>query len=245
MPRPRPKPKRAPWGTKGVHRPKVNRFHTKNAVAMPADTPNPMAANERAVEPRIGAPTKYKPEYREMARDLVDIMGATDQQLADFFKVSTFTMWRWKLQYPEFREAIELTPERANRIMERSLFLRGTGYSHPAVKIFLPAGAKEPIIVPYTEYYPPDTGAAALWLSNRDPKRWKNRYAPPEDQPAPGAAQDAERKRREGFQTMMAIIEERVKAGLPPIFAKPQAQIIDQAPRPDAHKGNGKGNGKP
>lgn len=214
---------------------------------MPAGAPNPLAPDPPMR--RTGRRTTYKPEYAEIARKLVDILGSTDQQIADFFGKSTFTIWNWKLHHPDFREAVELTPERANKIMERSLFLRGTGYSHPAVKIFLPAGAKKPVIVPYTEYYPPDTGAAALWLSNRNPKKWKNRYAPPEDAPPPGAAQEADRKRREGFATMMAIIEDRVRRGEPPIFAKPQAQIIDQAPRspeaPLAHKGNGKGNGKP
>lgn len=243
MPRLPPKPKRATWGSK----PRIA-WHTKSSVMMPEDASNPLARPPPIVD-RIGRPPKYRPEYADIACKLVDTMGATDQQLADFFDVGAYTVWRWKLRYPEFRVAVELTPERANKIMERSLFLRGTGYSHPAVKIFLPAGAKEPVLVRYTEYYPPDTGAAALWLHNRDPKRWKNRgNAPPEDPPLPGAAQEADRKRKEGFATMMAIIEDRIKQGLPPIFAKPQGQIIDQVPRPEgalSHKGNGKGNGKP
>ena len=51
---------------------------------------------------------------------------------------------------------------------------RANGYSYDAVKIFMPAGAKEPVIVHYTEHCPPDVGAAFIWLKNRDPERWRD-----------------------------------------------------------------------
>ena len=38
----------------------------------------------------------------------------------------------------------------------------------------MPAGAKEPVIVHYTEHCPPDVGAAFIWLKNRDPDRWRD-----------------------------------------------------------------------
>ena len=110
-------------------------------------------------------------------------------------------------------------------VHHNSLFLKATGYSHPAVKIFLPAGSRKPVVVPYTEYYPPDTGAAALWLHNRDPKRWQRRTAPPDD-PPPAHAAEAEQKRRAAFATMMALIEERAREGKPPIFAHPQPKPL-------------------
>ncbi len=56
------------------------------------------------------------------------------------------------------------------------IFQRATGYEHEAVKIFLSKNPKvtkteegtivseEPILVPYTEHYPPDPTAAKLWL---------------------------------------------------------------------------------
>jgi hypothetical protein len=49
----------------------------------------------------------------------------------------------------------------------RSLYQRSVGYSCEAVKIFMPAGAKQPVYVPYREHVPPDTAAASLWLRNR------------------------------------------------------------------------------
>jgi hypothetical protein len=38
----------------------------------------------------------------------------------------------------------------------------------------MPAGAKEPVIVHYTEHCPPDVGAAFIWLKNRDPEHWRD-----------------------------------------------------------------------
>ena len=38
----------------------------------------------------------------------------------------------------------------------------------------MPAGAKKPVVVHYTEHLPPDVGAAFIWLKNRDPDRWRD-----------------------------------------------------------------------
>ena len=48
------------------------------------------------------------------------------------------------------------------------------GYSYDAVKIFMPAGAKQPVVVHYVENMPPDVTAGIFWLKNRDPENWRN-----------------------------------------------------------------------
>jgi hypothetical protein len=58
--------------------------------------------------------------------------------------------------------------------VERSLYERANGYSYDAVKVFMPAGSKQPIVVHYTEHCPPDVGAAFIWLKNIDPERWRD-----------------------------------------------------------------------
>src|SRR6266700_1385134 len=47
--------------------------------------------------------------------------------------------------------------------------------SLPAVKLFQGKPQAGPVIVPYQEHLPPDVGAAKLWLSRRQPERWKER----------------------------------------------------------------------
>ena len=111
-----------------------------------------------------GRPRKYKKENCEQARKLC-LLGFTDKRLADFFEVSESTINKWKLDYPEFSESIKKGKDIADAEVVQSLFERAKGYSHPEDKIFNDSGA--PLIVPTVKHYPPDTGAAFIWLKNR------------------------------------------------------------------------------
>jgi hypothetical protein len=57
---------------------------------------------------------------------------------------------------------------------ERSLYERANGYNYEAVKIFMPAGSKQPAVVHYVEQMPPDVTAGIFWLKNRDPEHWRD-----------------------------------------------------------------------
>src|SRR5216684_1109908 len=81
---------------------------------------------------------------------------------------------RWR-SLPEFRESITRGKIQADAHVAEALYRRACGYSHPAVKIFMPSGASEPVYVPYTKHYPPDTKAALAWLSRRQPGLWRER----------------------------------------------------------------------
>lgn len=121
-----------------------------------------------------GRPTKYAESMNEQAYRLC-LLSATEQEIADFFDVDIATLTRWKEAHPEFRASIVRGREYADAHVADRLYNRAMGYSHPAVKIFMPAGASEPVYAPYTEHYPPDTAAASLWLRNRQPKKWRER----------------------------------------------------------------------
>lgn len=121
-----------------------------------------------------GRPTSYKPEYAEQAAKLCQL-GATDAELADFFKVTTVTIWRWQSAHVEFCNALKRGKEAADERVERSLYARATGYTFDAVKIFMPANAKEPVYAKYQEHVPPDTTAAIFWLKNRQSEQWRDK----------------------------------------------------------------------
>lgn len=118
-----------------------------------------------------GRPSSYKPEYAEQARLLCE-RGATDYDLAEHFEVTVRTIWRWNNQFPDFCQALKIAKGEFDDRIERSLAQRAVGYSYDAVKIFLPKGSTEAVLVPYTEHVPPDVGAAKLWLSNRRRQDW-------------------------------------------------------------------------
>jgi hypothetical protein len=118
---------------------------------------------------------EYKPEYNEMARRYFLLnASATEEQLAKFFDVTSRTISNWKNAYPEFKQAVREGKELADTEVVNALHQRAVGYKHPAVKIMYHPDQKEIISVPYTEHYPPDTGAAKMWLTNRS-KQWKDK----------------------------------------------------------------------
>jgi hypothetical protein len=119
-----------------------------------------------------GRPSKYKPEYAEQAAKLCKL-GATDAQLADFFQVAVSTVALWKVEHPEFSDAIKVPKAEADERVEQSLYRRAMGYEHDEVDIKVID--KEVVITPIRKYYPPDTGAAIFWLKNRKPEEWREK----------------------------------------------------------------------
>jgi hypothetical protein len=120
----------------------------------------------------MGRPSKYQPEHKQIAR-MMGRLGATDAQLAEAFEVAESTIHLWKKEHPEFSEALKDGKKEADSAVERSLFERATGYSHPEDKIFQYEGA--PVVVPTTKIYPPDVTACIFWLKNRKPKDWRDK----------------------------------------------------------------------
>jgi hypothetical protein len=121
-----------------------------------------------------GQPTAYKPEYATIARKMCS-MGATDSDLAEAFGVTVVTIWNWQSTHPEFFSALKVEKGEFDERVKRSLAQRAVGYSYNAVKIFMPAGADEPVYADYVEHVPPDPGAAKIWLCNRRPDEWRDR----------------------------------------------------------------------
>jgi len=103
------------------------------------------------------------------------MLGATDEEIGDFFGVDARTVNRWKLKYPSFCQSLKAGKEHADARVERSLFQRATGYEQEQVKIFMPANAKKPVYAKYTERFQPDTTACIFWLKNRKSKEWRDK----------------------------------------------------------------------
>ena len=122
---------------------------------------------------KTGRPSKYGTINLGQVKTLV-LRGWTDLQMSDFFGVDETTWHRWKDRNPEFCQSLKDWKIEADSIVERCLFERATGYSHPEDKIFKPAG-EDPTIVPTIKHYPPDTVAGIFWLKNRQPDKWREK----------------------------------------------------------------------
>lgn len=118
------------------------------------------------------ANTKYKPEYKEQAKKLC-ALGAIDEDIADFFEVDVRTIYNWKNEFPEFKEALQEAKDLVDAKVVRSLFERATGYSCTDTK-FASHEGKITDVQEYTRHYPPDTTAQIFWLKNRKPDEWRD-----------------------------------------------------------------------
>lgn len=127
-----------------------------------------------------GRPSKYKPEFPEQARKLCEL-GATLEQIADFFEVHIATVCRWQVEYPEFCEALKAGRDKLDGMVEQSLYRRARGYEHDAVDIRVVGGIV--VQTPIRKHYPPDTTACIFWLKNRQPAKWRDVEADPNSLP--------------------------------------------------------------
>lgn len=121
-----------------------------------------------------GRPTDYREDFARQALKLAEL-GATDQEIADFFEIDVRTVYRWKHDHPDFCQALKTGKDVADERVERSLYQKAIGYEQEEVKIFMPAGAAEPVYAPFRAKIAPDTTAAIFWLKNRRKKDWRDK----------------------------------------------------------------------
>ena len=121
----------------------------------------------------MGRPTKYQDAFADQAAKLCQL-GATDQEIADFFEVDVRTIYRWKADNDEFCQSLKAGKESADDRVERSLYQRAIGYEQDEVKIFMQGGASEPVYAPFRAKVAPDVTAAIFWLKNRRSQEWRD-----------------------------------------------------------------------
>lgn len=119
-----------------------------------------------------GRPTDYRPEFAKQAAKLC-LLGATDNELADFFEVHRATIYRWKHDHPEFCAAITNGKEHADERVERALYHKAIGYTFDSEKVFQYEG--QVIRAPIVEHVPPSDTAAIFWLKNRRSGVWRDK----------------------------------------------------------------------
>ena len=125
-----------------------------------------------SINKKIGRPTKYKEEYAKQAEKIC-ILGATDEFLAGYFEVAVSTLQKWKLDHPDFSDAIKRGKDEADLKVAESLYGRAVGYTHKEEKVFNNQGEIVTHVV--DKHYAPDPTALIFWLKNRQPKVWRDK----------------------------------------------------------------------
>lgn len=114
--------------------------------------------------------SEYHPHYADEAYKYC-LLGATDEKLCEFFKISMSTLVRWKKANPDFAQALVDGKQKADAEIAHAFYQRAKGYSHPDVQFFNVGG--EIVEQEFIKHYPPDVKACALWLANRRKEYWK------------------------------------------------------------------------
>lgn len=117
-----------------------------------------------------GMPTAYRDTFPEYAYKFT-LLGMTQKEMADIFKVTDETIREWRKVYPEFDNAIaegkDITDARvAHRLYERAM---GYDYEEKVVKEH-PDGSQT--IETHYRHCPPDVKSINIWLANRQKGRW-------------------------------------------------------------------------
>lgn len=132
---------------------------------------------------------KHPKEARKLAQ-----LGAIEREIADFLEVSPKTIWDWKYNYPEFREALQLGKDEADERVVKALYNRAIGYSFDSEKVHFD---KDGLVsrADIVEHVPPDTRACQYWLNNRRRGEWKNTWDIEHTHTIPLTEQEAASKR--------------------------------------------------
>lgn len=125
-----------------------------------------------------GQPTRYKPEYRELARNYC-LLGATTEELGGFFGVTRRTIDNWIANVPEFTAAVRKGRAFADARVARCLYERAVGYEHTVKRTVLHQG-KEWTLSNVVQL-PPDIQACIFRLRHRRPGNWRERTEPSDD----------------------------------------------------------------
>jgi transposase len=127
--------------------------------------------------PGPGRKSLYREEYADQAFKLC-LLGATDEELAEFFCVAVKTIYNWKDEHPAFLQATIAGKVKADAEVAHSLYRSATGHEMTAEKVVKVKDEQGERFeaVRYKQFVPADPNAAYKWLCNRRRTDWRDRH---------------------------------------------------------------------
>jgi hypothetical protein len=131
----------------------------------------------------IGRPSLFDSELCEQAHNYC-LLGATNDQLAEFFAVSPRTVDRWIAEHAAFGAAVRSGRVAADARVARGLYDRAVGYDRTVERMAVVAGELRPVTS--TIHYPANVQACIFWLRNRRRQTWGDAF----NEPRPNTVDD-------------------------------------------------------
>lgn len=102
--------------------------------------------------------------------------GLSEEQIAKNLGISRNTLNDYKNKHPDILNALKRGKEVLLTEVENALIKRALGFKYEETKTYIKE--EDDKVITYTEktikYMPPDTGACAIVLKNKDKENWKD-----------------------------------------------------------------------
>ncbi|SEP26615.1 hypothetical protein SAMN02990966_04700 [Rhodospirillales bacterium URHD0017] len=118
-----------------------------------------------------GRPSDFTLDMCEQAHNYC-LLGATNDELAQFFDVSPRTIDRWIAERADFGDAVRSGRVAADARVARGLYGRAVGYDRTVERMAIVAGELKPVTS--TIHYPANVQACIFWLRNRRRQTWRD-----------------------------------------------------------------------
>ena len=101
--------------------------------------------------------------------------GLTDEQIAAELGINRVTLYRWKAKYPELKQALTVSKNLVDSLVEDSLLKRAMGYDYEETELVAGQNGKTQRIKKVKKHAASDTTACIFWLKNRQPAAWRDK----------------------------------------------------------------------
>lgn len=142
------------------------------APEAPAPVARKKYVNAKKASKGISAKSLYRHEYAPQAERMCLLLGASDQDLAEFFEVKPATIKHWRQRHPSFNAALRRGRLQADAEVAECIFkqAKGTATIKRTKVLQYKDGTHE--VVEYEEALPPNTDAGKFWLTRRQREKW-------------------------------------------------------------------------
>ncbi len=118
-----------------------------------------------------GGPNKYRADNARTAQRLCAMMGFTDVQLSEFFQVSETTIRTWRLDHPEFADAVKAGKAETDDYVEREVLKGISGYFVEHEETVVLKG--EQVTRTVRKWVQGNPGVGMRWLAARRPEVYR------------------------------------------------------------------------
>lgn len=96
--------------------------------------------------------------------------GLSNEQIAYNMNVGIRTLYKWQKQNMQFKQALKVGKDTADRQVENALFKSALGYEYKEEVV-----TNDGRVVTVTKHQKANTTAQIFWLKNRKPEQWRDK----------------------------------------------------------------------